>query len=262
MTRPRGAKWDYIVDTSSVPEEYFDQPTVGGVAASVVATAAGMATGLAVAGPPGVAAGALTVPALQALINYLGSRYERARQKAACVLTDAATQSEVTEDELIEMAERSPQKTELVAEVVNAAARATTDQKLRVLASSLSRGITGDDYAAARERLVVTAMADLEPMHLAVMTCLRSRPPTYSTEEDWREAMRNRPDGAYGWLIPEVIECLPDAGPVIEAVFAALQRHGLIIDTAIGTIGYKVRYAITDFGLRCLGWLEVHDNAT
>lgn len=243
-----------------VPEEHFDQQTVGGVAASVVASAAGMAAGLALAGPPGAAAGAVTAPALQALINYLGLRFERARHKAARVLTDAADQNHVSEDELIDQAERSPQKTELVAEVVNAAARATTEQKLSALASSLARGVAGDDYAAARERLIVAALADLEPIHLAVMSCLRSRPPMYGSDEDWRKAMSERPAGAYGWLPAEVMGRLPEAAPVIDAVFAALQRHGLVIDTAIGTVSYQERYVVTDFGLRCLHWLEDHDS--
>lgn len=238
-------------------EEHFDEQTVGGVAASVVASTAGAAAGLVFAGPPGAAAGALAAPALQALINYLGLRFERARHKAARVLVDAAAHNEVSEDELIDVAARSQQKTELVADVVNAAARATSEQKLDALASALARGIAGDDYAAARERLIVAALAELEPVHLAVMACLRSQPPTYLSQQEWREAMRNRPDGAYGWLSTEVVKELPEAASVIEVILATLQRHGLIVDTAIGTIGYKARYAVTDFGLNCLGWLNV-----
>lgn len=243
-----------------MPEEHFDEPTVGGVAASVVASAAGAATGLLVAGPMGATARAMTGPALQALINLLGLRFERARQKAARVLADAAAQSGVSEDQLIDMAERSPQKTELASEVVNSAARSTTEQKLKALASALARGIQGDDNTAARERLTVAALADLEPLHIAVLTCLLSQPPMYGSEEDWQEAMRNRPKGAYGWLPREVSERFPEIGPVIHAIFAALERHGLVTDTAIGTLGYQARYAVTEFGSRCLGWLKEHDN--
>jgi hypothetical protein len=46
--------------------------------------------------------------------------------KAARVLADAAAQNGISEDQLIDMAARSSQKTELAAEVVNAAARSTT----------------------------------------------------------------------------------------------------------------------------------------
>jgi hypothetical protein len=177
-----------------VPEEHFDKPTSGGVVAAVAATTAG----LLVSGSAGPTAGALTVPAVQTLINFLGFRIERAREKAARVLTEAATENGVSEDQLIDMAESSPQKTELAAEVLSAAARATTEQKLRALAGAFARGLRGDDYIAARERLMVAALADLEPLHVDVMNCLLSRPPMYRSEEEWRAAMSNRPPGAYG----------------------------------------------------------------
>lgn len=238
-----------------VPEEHFDKPTSGGVIAAVAASTAG----LLVAGSAGPTAGALTLPVMQALLNFLGSRVEHAREKAARVLADAAAENGVGEDQLIDMAESSSQKVELAAEVLNAAARATTEQKLKALAGAFARGVRGDDYIAARERLMVAALADLEPLHVDVMSCLLSRPPMYRSEEDWRGAMSNRPAGAYGWLPGEVIERLPEVSPVIDGVFAALVRHGLVVDTAIGTVGYKARYAVTEFGLWCLGWLEDHE---
>jgi hypothetical protein len=238
-----------------VPDEHFDEPTPGGVAASVVASAAGAATGMVFAGPPGAMAGAALAPALQALINYLGSRFERARRKAARVLAEAAARNEVTEDELIEVAERSSQKTELVAEAVLAAARATTEEKLDALAISLADGIAGDDYAAAQERLVVEALSDLEPIHIDVMTCLVTKPPMYESDDEWREAMRDRPRGAYGWLPSEVTIEIQQAAPVIEPILATLERHGLVLDTAVGTLGYRARYAVSDFGVRCLDLL-------
>jgi hypothetical protein len=198
----------------------------------------------------------MTGPATQALINYLGLRVERSRHKAARVLADAAAQNEMSEDELIELADRSPQKIELLAEVATAAARATTERKLKALAASLSRGIAGDDLAAGRERLVVAAVADLEPIHLAVMTRLLLRPPMFDSDVEWRKALSEPPSRAYGWLRAEVAGALPEIGSVIEAIFATLQRNGLVVDTAIGTIDYRARYVLTDFGLRCLECLE------
>jgi hypothetical protein len=242
--------------TGAVPKEHFDQQTAGGVAASVVASAAGMAAGLAIAGPPGAAAGAMTGPAAQALINYLGLRFERSRHKAARVLADAAAQNEVSEDELIELADRSPQKIELLAEVASAAARATTERKLNALAASLARGIAGDDLVAGSERLMVAAIADLEPIHLAVMLRLLSRPPMFDSDEEWRKALSEPPSRAYGWLPTEVTRALPEIGSVIEAIFASLQRNGLVVDKAIGTLDYQARYVLSDFGLRCLERLE------
>jgi hypothetical protein len=189
------------------------------------------------------------MPVIQALLNFLGSRFERARERAARVLADAAAENGVSEDQLIDMAERSLQKTELAAEALSAAARATTEQKLKAFAGTFARGVRGDDYIAARERLMVAALADLEPLHIDVMSCLLSRPPMYRSEEDWRVAMSDRPAGAYGWLPDEVVQRLPETGPVIDGVFAALVRHGLVVDTAIGTVSYKARYAATEFGL-------------
>ena len=242
-------------------QEHFDNQTVGGVAAGLVASSAGIATGLMVAGPAGAAAGAVTVPAAQALLNFLGLRFERSRHKAARVLSDAAAENGTTEDKLIDEANSSSQKSELVAEVVNAAARSTTEQKLKALASALARGVEGDDNVAARERLIVAALADLEPLHIGVMKCLLSRPPMYSSEEDWQRSMLNRPEDAHGWLPSEVTENLPEAGPVIGVIIAALERHHLVVDTAIGTVSYEARYMITDFGLQCLRWLGEHDDA-
>jgi hypothetical protein len=190
---------------------------------------------------------------LEALINFLGLRFERARHKAVRVLADAAAQNGVSEHELIDMAERSSQKTELAAEVVNAAARATTEQKLRALAMALARGVQGDDNIAAQERITVAALSDLEPLDIAVITCLISRPPSYDSEEKWQEVICNAPNGAYGWLPGEVVEELPETAPVIDAIFAALDRHGLVVDTALGTLDYKARYAVTSFGRRCMG---------
>ena len=242
-----------------MPEEHFDEQTAGGVAASVAASAVGATAGLIMAGPAGAATGTLAAPVLQALINFLGLRFERARHKAVRVLADAAAQNGVSEDQLIGMAEGSSQKTELAAEVINAAARSTTEQKLKALAMALARGVQGDDNIAAQERITVAALADLEPLHISVMTCLLSQPPTFSSEEEWQEMMRNPPDGAYGWLPGEMVDKLPETAPVIDAVFAALDRHGLVIDTAIGTIGYKARYAVTGFGRRCLNWLKANN---
>lgn len=241
-----------------MPKEHFDEQTAGGVAASVAASAAGTTVGLVVAGPAGAAAGGLAAPALQALINFLGLRFERARHQAERVLADAAARNGISEDDLIGMAEQSSQKTELTAEVVNAAARATTEQKLRALATALARGVQGDDNIAAQERVKVAALADLEPLHIAVMTCLLSRPPHYDSEEKWQEVMREPPNGAYGWLPDEVVEKLPETAPVIDAILAALNRSGLVFDTAIGTVGYKARYAATGFGRQCLDWLQAN----
>lgn len=237
-------------------EEHFDEQTPGGVAAGVTASAVGATAGLLMAGPVGAVAGAASGPALEALINFLGLRFESARRKATRVVTDAAAQSGVSEDQLIEMAEQSSQKTELAVEAINAATRATTEQKLRALGSSLARGVQGDDNTAAQERITVAALTDLEPLHVAVMKCLLSQPPMFKSEKEWQEAMSNHPSGAYGWLSSEVSDRLPEATPIIDAVFASLNRHGLIIDTAIGTLGYKARYAVTDFGRRCIEWLE------
>lgn len=242
-----------------VPEDHFDEQTAGGVAASVAASAVGATAGFIVAGPTGAAAATVTAPVLQALINFVGLRFERARQKAARVVTDAAAQNGVSEDQLISEAEHSSQKTELAAEVIYAATRATTEQKLKALAMALARGVQGDDNIAAQERITVAALADLEPLHIAVMTCLLTQPPSSSSEEKWQEVLRNPPDGAYGWLPSEVVEKLPETEPVIDAIFAALDRHGLVIDTAIGTLGYKARYVATSFGRRCLDWLEAND---
>lgn len=195
-------------------DEHFDEQTPGGLAASLVASAAGATIGLVVAGPTAAAAaGVIAPPVLQSLINFLGLRFERARHKAARVLTDAAAQNKVTEDKLVETAERSPQKTELLTEAVNAAARSTTDQKLKALASAVARGVAGDDNTAAQERITVAALADIEPLHIAVMNCLLLRPPMYRSEEQWQEAMRNPRRGAYGWLPEEVAEKLPETAP-------------------------------------------------
>jgi hypothetical protein len=180
----------------------------------------------------------------------------RSRHKAARVLGNAAAQNDVSEDELIELADRSMQKIELLAEVATAAARATTERKLNALAVSLARGIAGDDLVAGSERLMVAAIADLEPIHLAVMTCLLSRPPTFGTDEEWRKALSEPPSRACGWLPAEVAGALPEVGSVIEAIFASLQRNGLVVDTAIGTLDYQARYVLTDCGLRCLERLE------
>ena len=238
-----------------MPREHFDKPTPGGV----IAAAAAGAAGLLVAGSAGPEAGAVAVPAVQALLNFIGWRVERARENAARVLADAAAHSGVSEDQLIAMAESSSQKAQLAAEVLEAAARATAEQKLRALAEAFARGVKGDDFIAARERLLVAALADMEPLHMAVMRCLLSRPAMYSSEADWRRVMSDRPGGAYGWLTGELREKIPEIAPVIDGVLAALIRHGLVVDTAIGTVGYQARYAVTEFGLWCLGWLEDHD---
>lgn len=240
-----------------VSDEHFDQQTAGGVAASLTAGAAGAAAGLLLAGPAGMTAGALTGPAVQALINYAGLRFERARQKAARALVQAADESGVSEDQFLDMAESSAQKSELAVEALNAAACATTEQKLRALASALSRGVGGDDNQAAKERMVVAALADLEPLHVAVLSCLNSPPPEYPTEEGRPPTMFNRPGGAFGWTPGEVIMTMPEAVHVGDAIFATLQRHGLVVDTAIGTLDYSARYALTEFGVSCLRWLEL-----
>lgn len=116
------------------------------------------------------------------------------------------------------------------------------------LGDVLVEGLSDADEKAAEAMVLVAAIDDLEAPHVDLLWMLELHP-------EPPEELRRQPDAnSKGWEVSEIKEVEPPV-PVVEALVATLQSHGLISDlggiTYPGAIGPAI-YRITDLGRRCL----------
>jgi hypothetical protein len=215
----------------------FDDVTPGGLAAAAAASVAGAAAGLAVPVAGGVAA-----VGVQALVNFVGRGHERRQQKALMMVDVATSAGDTTAEELLDRADSDDGRIELTMRALAAAARATSDAKIRAIGRALATGVlAADDAIVQHEIYVIDALDRLEAPHVKVLDILSAtRVPQvsgqlYKTVE-------------LAWPVPAIASKYPQAGAALPSLLATLVSIGAITDVALGAADYRATYETNDFG--------------
>lgn len=142
-------------------------------------------------GPLGGAFGAVAAPYVRQLtLEVVQELSERRLNSAAHFMQSAADHLEVNPDVVIERARTSSSKLELLGEAVFAASYTLNEQKIAALAKAVANGLRHDDARVDHERLIVSALAQLDEPHIKVLLRVhdydgrlrRPRPTSYLVE--------------------------------------------------------------------------------
>jgi hypothetical protein len=223
-------------------DEGAEQTDWAAVAARAWATGTGAALGLPL-GPAGVVggaiAGALLEPVAYNVLQYLSADAKRHSGEALSAACEASGLS--AEDTLSRMF--SSEKFRLLAgTAIVAAAHTTWEDKVRTLGRSLASGLlASDDAEIDTEQMIISAIADIEAPHVALLDLFVAHHPPSLAEE--REPARldipeyshsRRFDG--GWSVNErkwenraILFYRPRLAPVFPSLVGTLQRHGLTL---------------------------------
>jgi hypothetical protein len=213
----------------------------------------GALVGVAFGGVPGAVIGA-AAGEVAAYVAHEALAHRR--QRAATAVEVAATEADLTPEELLERIRADERLLELAATVIAAAAETALQAKIRALGQALARGtLATDDAQIDQERFMVDTLAGLEAPHLRALHQVSQRYDGYGTDRT--------PDGthqAYGWTFETLREHQPGMATVLGPVLARLISLDVIANTAVGTRGHipgeTDRWVLTDHGRRVLDLLE------
>jgi hypothetical protein len=225
-------------------------------AAGAAADATGGLVGLGAATRLGPAGGVVIAAATAETLRYLATHAIGLRDsQAGRTLELAARQANLGLEELQRRLAGSPHRLQLTAAALAAAANTTLEAKLRALGRALATGaLTTDDAVIDEQRFLVDTLADLEAPHLRVLHQL-----SIEHEGYWPEVYAPGQEGAHGWSLRDLADSLPGQEAVLEPILSVLAGHALALDTADGTLEYRLegrRWVVTDYGKRCLAELE------
>jgi len=165
--------------------------------------------GLAVGGPFGAAGGAAASPILTALIIKTGTRIrERWSANAGAAIAYGADAAGLSPEDLVERLLLSPDREELFASALEAAAHATLEAKIRALGDSLRSGAVDSDAQVEVETFFVRAMVDIDAPHVRVLNAM--------------SASRS------GTTVRDLAHRIPSLEPILTPVVATLERHGAV----------------------------------
>ncbi|MFD5827842.1 hypothetical protein [Lentzea sp. NPDC060358] len=216
------------------------------VRAGLVATAASLAMG---AGPvPATIIGA-SGPALKLTHRVLERARQRREDRAARTVEQAAEILDVGIEILEERASSYDDRLELLARVLEAAARTPVEKKITALAQVLAEGLR--DGGSVDEALVIAAaLTDVEAPHVFVLHHLAVQP--LPPEDQWEQTGGVTPRG---WNRAQLKKAVPEVSPILDGLLAVLEGHGLVrtqADSTYDGLLALTQYAITPLGRRCL----------
>jgi hypothetical protein len=221
--------------------------------------------------PPGVQAAAVALGVLPAFLEYIQDAPRRGwrRVKAA---TDEAADRFGDAEELLERIASDERLLSLLDTTVDAAARASTEQKARALGRALAEGaLASDDAKIDEAAFMARVIADVETIDIRVLAnfaalrdlhesgVARGFPTVKSPELTPRQHMLadlSVPDseGNPMYLRSDGLPLLAGLDPVLMGgPLNVLRRHGLITDAAIED--RDPAWRITDLGVRLLEYL-------
>jgi hypothetical protein len=211
----------------------------------VLATAAGIALG---ANPVVATVVGASGPALKLAHRVLSRARERREDRVARTIEQAAEILDVGLDIFEERATSYDDRLELLARVLEAAARTPLEEKVTALARVLAEGLR--DGESVNEALVIAAaLADIEAAHVYVLHHLAVTP---LPPEQLRRPNHPEPRG---WEAAQIAAAVPEVTDILDGLLAVLSGHGLIRDqggvTYPGGVGPAV-WRLTALGRRCL----------
>jgi hypothetical protein len=205
------------------------------------ASAAGALVGGVIGGPAGAIAGATLGPLLEPFARHVWEELSVSGRRRAGEALASACEAGILPDELLERINTSDRTQLLAGYALSAASRTAWEDKVRTLGRSLASGLLAhDDARIDTEQLIISAIADIEAPHLALLEFL-------VCWEPGRDVSRPRIDGpldipAYShglpstgqwivqnraWTIGEIRSERPRLAPVAPSLLGTLQRHGL-----------------------------------
>ncbi len=180
------------------------------------------------------------------LLVSLGHRIDQLRAAQAEQVLEEAAGLLGSRERLAELAGADRVRLELMARIVESAARTPLPDKIHALAKVLAQGVQDD---AVDDAIVIeAALADIEAPHLQLLLRLEGPAP------DPRNA---------GWSLEDVMQAWPRAMTVAPALMTTLQRHGLIIQMPMPTTLDRlppVRWRLSNLGYKILeltGWSDL-----
>lgn len=191
-----------------------------------------------VAGPLGVPLGVVASKATLALTRKAADELsERRIHSAARMVEEAAEVRGSSPQDLIDEVMQHPDTAQLLADALQAAADTFDRRKVSALARALANGAATDGTRVDSERLMIRALADLDPAHIRLLQLLRRQ----VGREAWtgRRLMTVSSTDAEGNLVPMLNGDVDELMPVIL-------RHGLAKEDADARWAGQVE-ALTDF---------------
>lgn len=196
-------------------------------AVDIVAAVASTGVGVLLGGTPGAMAGAAMQPLLAQALQRAGTEIGLLRrQSAAHVLDDAARRLDRSPDDVVELATRSPEAAQLLAESLSAAARTANEQKVRALARALANGLRDDEARPDEEQLIVAALGEVEAPHIKVLTHLGPERPRTRTQAT---GLRSRTTTTRGQRPASLAEACRLGPASVRAVLSVLERAGMAV---------------------------------
>ncbi|WP_040925914.1 hypothetical protein [Saccharomonospora marina] len=213
-------------------------------ALGALATLASVALG---ANPVGATLVGGSAPVLKYLQQVWTRAGERRGDRAARSLEHAADLLDVGLDILVERAAGHDAHLELLAQVLEAAARTSMEDKIQALGQILADGLRSDSHLD-EARLLASMVNDLEAPHVVVLKLIAEQP-------EPPKAMWSNPGGHRGWERTHLALALSDYDGFLDGVLAALVRHGALRTLGDGTwdgVANTDAHGITRLGTRCL----------
>jgi len=212
-------------------------------ALGALATLASVALG---ANPIGATLVGGSAPVLKYLQQVWTRAGERRGDRAARSLEHAADLMDVGLDILVERAVGYDARLELLAQILEAAARTSMEDKIQALGQILADGLRSDSHLD-EARLLASMVNDLEAPHVVVLKLIAEHrvPP---------ESMWSNSDAPQGWERAHLALALPGYVGFLDGVLAALVRHGAV--RTLGDVTWSNiandAHGITTLGIRCL----------
>jgi len=204
-----------------------------------------------VGGPPGVIASVALSPVALSIASKTADKLAQRRvQHAAETVLDATEAAGLPLDEFTDAAVSDDRRHELLARSLTVAQDTALRDKRRALGRALAVGVMGDDAKIDVELLFIRAVADVDEMHIRLLS---------------RLSEQGHPAGKLGWDLMDIMNADPGIMVAAPALLATLTLHGLaheqvatrIVPSATGT---QVFYNITPLGRAFLNRLA--DNYT
>lgn len=175
--------------------------------------------------------------------HVISRRWDR----AARAVETAAEILDVGLDILEERTASDDARMELLARVLEAAARAPLEEKIVALGRVLADGLR-EDGSISEALILAAALADLEAPHISVLKHIVDNP--VPPRVTWTMEAEPR-----GWERSHLTKVIPEAAGVIDGLIATLARHGLLRTLGDETwegVGASSMYGATPLGQRCL----------
>jgi hypothetical protein len=239
--------------------------------AQALAAGLGALAGLPFGGPVGAVVGAalgpLLVPVAEEVFRELGMD---GRRRSGEALAAACEASGLSVEETVRRALGNEQSRLLSGTAIVAATHTAWEDKVRTLGRSLASGLlAADDAEIDLEQLIMSAIADLEGPHLALLDLLVAwrlpihtlnardkKPPTRLDIPAYSNSGGTWSVVAREWNPDEIVEARPRLASVLPGLLGTLQRHGLALYSP-GNSGTVAIWSPTRLGEQV--WLRFHE---